>query len=212
MPSSTFFNLPEDKKERLLSAAEREFSRVTFDKASINKIIQQAGISRGSFYMYFEDKKDLLRHILSSDQEKISSILYDSMQGCGGDIFTAFQDVFHYMTEDEALCKKFAIIRNAIIASFMTDTGDGYGFSPEDKKNFLLNFNKLVQCCNTDNLKLKEDGDFEIIVDLLVYVTRRALLELLRGAEPTEAVEQRFQKGLLYIKTGAYKNPSENMQ
>lgn len=59
MPKQTFFNLPEEKKERLLNAAYQEFSSVSLDEASINAIIHESDISRGSFYQYFEDKEDL---------------------------------------------------------------------------------------------------------------------------------------------------------
>jgi len=59
MPSKTFMNLSEEKKEHLLECAKQEFTKHTLIDASINKIIQDAGISRGSFYQYFADKQDL---------------------------------------------------------------------------------------------------------------------------------------------------------
>ncbi len=65
MPTSTFFNLPSPKRERLLRAAVSEFVQKPFNEVSINRIIRAAEIPRGSFYQYFEDKTDLFRHILS---------------------------------------------------------------------------------------------------------------------------------------------------
>ena len=59
MPSKTFLNLPEEKRQKLLKAATDEFSNTSFFDASINKIINNANISRGSFYMYFEGKEEL---------------------------------------------------------------------------------------------------------------------------------------------------------
>lgn len=59
MPTQTFFHLPEEKQQRLLEAARVEFSRVPLNEASIAQIVKLAGISRGSFYQYFEDKEDL---------------------------------------------------------------------------------------------------------------------------------------------------------
>ena len=55
MPSQTFLNLDSNKQKKLLDAAMNEFSRVSYTDASINQIIQNAGISRGSFYTYFVD-------------------------------------------------------------------------------------------------------------------------------------------------------------
>ena len=61
MPKETFYNLPEDKKKRILDAAAEEIVRVPASEMSINKIIQKADISRGSFYQYFDDKHDLIQ-------------------------------------------------------------------------------------------------------------------------------------------------------
>lgn len=65
LPTSTFFNLPAPKREKLLRAAVAEFARKPFADASINRIIQDAEIPRGSFYQYFTDKSDLFRFILT---------------------------------------------------------------------------------------------------------------------------------------------------
>ena len=59
MPSERFFHLPEEKKRRIKKAALKEFARVPLEEISINRIIRDAEIPRGSFYQYFEDKQDL---------------------------------------------------------------------------------------------------------------------------------------------------------
>ena len=69
MPTKTFNNLSEEKKDRIINAAIQEFSSVPFEKVSINKIIKQAEISRGSFYMYFEDKYDLTNYLFQVTKE-----------------------------------------------------------------------------------------------------------------------------------------------
>ena len=42
-----------------MNAIMHELMRVPFSEISINKIIHEANISRGSFYQYFNDKYDL---------------------------------------------------------------------------------------------------------------------------------------------------------
>lgn len=64
MPKETFFNLVEDKRERIIDSAMDEFAENSFHKASINRIIKNAAIPKGSFYQYFEDKKDLYLYIV----------------------------------------------------------------------------------------------------------------------------------------------------
>jgi len=55
---------PRIDDEALISAALDEFGRHSFEEASINTIIQHAGISKGSFYYRFETKYALYLHLL----------------------------------------------------------------------------------------------------------------------------------------------------
>ena len=87
MPSSTFFRLPQEKRERLLCAATEEFARTTFAEASINRIVQGARIPRGSFYQYFEGKEDLFFFLLESMKESYIHTLERALVEVNGDIF-----------------------------------------------------------------------------------------------------------------------------
>ena len=64
MPKSTFHNLPQEKRQRIEAAAIDEFAEQGFQGASISQIVSQAGIAKGSFYQYFEDKRDLFLHLV----------------------------------------------------------------------------------------------------------------------------------------------------
>ncbi|OPL08718.1 MAG: hypothetical protein AVO33_09060 [delta proteobacterium ML8_F1] len=64
MPKATFFNLPDEKRERIIDLAVGEFERLPYDKASVNRIVRDSGIAKGSFYQYFEDKLDLYTYVI----------------------------------------------------------------------------------------------------------------------------------------------------
>lgn len=64
MPTQTFYNLSEGKRQRLIDAAIDEFTVRTLREASITNIIKQADIPRGSFYQYFEDLDDLFFYLV----------------------------------------------------------------------------------------------------------------------------------------------------
>ena len=65
MPKQTFFNLPEEKRERILKEAVMEFKNNNYDVASVNRIVEKSEISKGSFYQYFKDKEDLYIYIMT---------------------------------------------------------------------------------------------------------------------------------------------------
>lgn len=64
MPKQTFFNLPKEKREKILQEVMVEFRDHSYDLASINRIVERSGISKGSFYQYFEDKEDVYFYLL----------------------------------------------------------------------------------------------------------------------------------------------------
>lgn len=64
MPKKTFFNLKDEKKEKIENAAFNEFAEYGYQTASVNRIVKAAGIATGSFYQYFNDIEDLFIHIL----------------------------------------------------------------------------------------------------------------------------------------------------
>ena len=84
MPSSTFLRLPEEKRGRIFEAAVDEFAEYRFREASVNRVIKAAGISRGSFYQYFQNKEDLYTYVLQEiGKEKIGLISAGESRGMG---------------------------------------------------------------------------------------------------------------------------------
>jgi len=64
MPKQTFLNLPEEKRQAVVNAAVEEFAEYGFEGSSINRIVANSGISKGSFYQYFADKMDVFRYLM----------------------------------------------------------------------------------------------------------------------------------------------------
>jgi len=75
VPTQTFFNLPQQKRQRVLDAAVNEFAANSFDNASIARIVDDAQIPRGSFYQYFDDLEDLYRYLFEKVGERKTQYL-----------------------------------------------------------------------------------------------------------------------------------------
>ena len=52
------------KREAILRAAAQEFAHVGYEGASVNRVLEGAGLSKGAFYYYFDDKADLACTVL----------------------------------------------------------------------------------------------------------------------------------------------------
>lgn len=73
--SPTFLNLPEAKRERIVAAATREFSEKGYQGASINTLVNDLGISKGSIFQYFTSKKGLFLFIFQSAVDQVRRTL-----------------------------------------------------------------------------------------------------------------------------------------
>jgi AcrR family transcriptional regulator len=62
-------------RARLLVAAKRVFEEDGFIEARISDIAEQAGLSHGSFYHYFESKEEIFREVAESVEEQLSAPL-----------------------------------------------------------------------------------------------------------------------------------------
>ena len=59
MARPRFANLDLDTRFRILETAAEEFAARGFEGVSLNRLIDRLGMSKGSFYYYFDDKADL---------------------------------------------------------------------------------------------------------------------------------------------------------
>lgn len=71
MVYQTFFNLPEEKRQRIVDSAIDEFISRPYEKTSINRIVAAARIPKGSFYQYFDSKDDLYAYCVKELSRKM---------------------------------------------------------------------------------------------------------------------------------------------
>ena len=75
MPKPTFLNLLDEKRKAFIEIALDEFANNDYNTASVSKIVERAGIAKGSVYQYFADKQDLFMYLLDvSNQEMMKHI------------------------------------------------------------------------------------------------------------------------------------------
>ncbi len=63
MPKQTFYNLNQEKRKRIVNGAKEAFSEKHYNEVTIDTIVNNAKISKGSFYQYFHDKDDLFKYM-----------------------------------------------------------------------------------------------------------------------------------------------------
>jgi AcrR family transcriptional regulator len=71
MPTSTWFRLNADKRERVLEAAQREFGLHGYSTGSLNTIAREADIAKGSLFQYFADKLEFFTYVADESARRI---------------------------------------------------------------------------------------------------------------------------------------------
>ncbi len=71
MARTRFEKLEPERQEVFLRAAAEEFAERGFEAASLNRIVEASGTSKGSLYYYFEDKSDLFSTVVETATETI---------------------------------------------------------------------------------------------------------------------------------------------
>ena len=67
--------LREERKKIVVRCAKAVFSQKGYHQASISDIIQRAGIARGTFYLYFQSKRDVFNSILDELAKELEGVI-----------------------------------------------------------------------------------------------------------------------------------------
>lgn len=71
--------LPAARERKLLAIAAHEFATAGFEAASLNKVIRECGMSKSSFYHYFDSKQALFDHVI----DKAAAALAEDLDAPG---------------------------------------------------------------------------------------------------------------------------------
>ncbi|WP_010283173.1 TetR/AcrR family transcriptional regulator [Bacillus timonensis] len=197
MPKLTFFNLPEDKKQTLIKAAKKEFSSVPLFDASISNIIKSAGISRGSFYQYFEDKEDAFFFLLGEFAKEKNAAFLSMLEKYEGDLFRTFIDFFElFLNEDENM----TFVKNALLnmTHKIERTFDRMTSEHEMNENFI------VFCSRIDNSKLNVSDEEELFhaLQIVTSVMLRNLIQAFAYDMPRDVALKNLKIEMELLKKG----------
>ena len=109
MPRPRFSKLSAAKRRRILEAAAREFATHGYADASLNKILEEAEISKGAAYYYFDDKADLYTTTVKHYTQYLMGDLSFDVEGLDGDSFWPRVADFYWQQFAAAYDKPWAL-------------------------------------------------------------------------------------------------------
>ena len=207
MPTQRFLKLKEEKKQVILDAAVHEFSRVPYSSASINQIIKEADISRGSFYTYFEDKDDLMRYILRGFRDNCQKKIFKFLREEQGNPFEAAMGLLGIVMEQGEGGLGYRMYRNMLSDLSVVDQNHLFGI-----KGFLLQdesygefVHKLYEGIDRERYPIDEET-LSYLVDMTMLIIIRAVTLYYKNVVDREKLLEVTKKEMLILEYGVCRN------
>lgn len=198
MPTSTFYRLPQEKRQKLMDAIRQELLRVSYEEISINKIIQNAGISRGSFYQYFTDKNDMMQTILGDFKKRIQDISKESLRKHNGDPFALVQDIFDLFCRVSAHTNLCLLYQNLLAGLKIKDERISYPpFCLSKEKDEII-----TSYVDLSLLDIKQPEDLYDCIDILASQLKWAVVEFFSDPDRKEEIAASFQNKIAILRRG----------
>ena len=102
MPTQKFLNLNIHKQRIILAAMRDEFLMGPFAEITVSRLANEAGISRASFYTYFDGKEDVFSCMLRAMAGEVREMLEGSFRKNRGVFCDSMAQVFLLLIENNA--------------------------------------------------------------------------------------------------------------
>ena len=112
-----------DKRERILSAAERIFARHGFFAAKVSDVAKEAGVADGTIYLYFKSKDDLLISLFERRMQQVNDTLRAAIEGVKSprEQLRAFVQAYLQLVHDEPSAAEVLTIELRQSSKFMKE-------------------------------------------------------------------------------------------
>ncbi|MGD0679206.1 MAG: helix-turn-helix domain-containing protein [Polyangiaceae bacterium] len=172
-----------ERRQQILSVAREVFARRGYHAAKIDEIVAAAGIARGTFYLYFEDKRAIFEEIVDRTIARLGLAIvrvdpHDQAHSVAYQVRDNIRRIVRILLEDRATTK--------ILLS------DALGVDPAFDRKLLSFYDEMSSMLETS---LRNGQELQVVtacdVRLMSWLTMGALKEAMfqivqRGAEYDE--------------------------
>ena len=195
-----FYTIRERKKNNILDAIEKCMQTYNYDKLSINDIVNEADISRGSFYNYFADKSDAVDTLI---REKLKNIFRDVMRcihESNGNLFDGVYKAYNEIKDNLKNKVFLTILKNL---KFFIEIGTKIIYSKEHENELTYFLDWLINNTNEGKTKLNTRDKMYNVVNLLISIISNTMLRVvLFGEDESNSHVDSFDYMFNIVKNG----------
>lgn len=201
-----FEALPEEKQKLIMNSAMEEFVKGGYDKASVNNIVESAGISKGSLFYYFKSKKKLYLYLFEYCENLIISNAKTHLSKDNKDFIKRMNET---MTGNLNLLKDYPLVYRFVRSCKLENSPDVVGDIQLIKEN--TNDEILSDVYRNVNESLFKE---EIDVQKAMFTVKSTLFQLMHdflrsGTEDQVLIEDKLSEYITFFKLAFYKPTEE---
>lgn len=207
MPSEAFFKLDEEKRKKILCAIKEEFEESGFDKASVNKIVENAGISKGSFWFYFENKREAINYIIETYVEIEEKEAIRLLQENNGDIFDTYIKLYDFIKSNKFEQFKTELLPYIFKDLIINKEKITNHFSPSGAPllTTLVQDENSYNIVNMQNFKNPTKEELISLIKVLNYIMRSNMIDEIRGIVSEEKATENYLREIEILRKGVLK-------
>lgn len=198
MPTERFERLSQRKKKRIADAIREEMEHSPIEKLNMCRIAKKASISRGSLYLYFENKNDMICFSLAQEaarkleQDKarfeknggdfwdmMTQSLQEQLSACGQGIESLYYPL-HLPGKQSSFCGQKKSYRKSIQMA--------------EYKGWVY------QNCMNQEIRRLTESEFDALDDLCRALMRVSVQEYISGSQDQENIMNFFRDRLELIR------------
>lgn len=205
---SKFDAIPLEKQQKILNAAMQVFAEEGYEKASTNRIVQEAGISKGLLFHYFQNKKQLYLYLYDYCLNFLMEIFYEKIDYNERDFFAQIDKISRLKME--TMIQHPLIFKFVEIAYFDTKLIDiEEVISTKSEQLMTESMSKIFS--NTDQSLFKEGIDANMAMQTVLWASEGYIQSLVKSAKANntpidyDALATSAQTYLAFLKQTFYK-------
>lgn len=160
-------NVDIEKRNNIINSAMKEFSLNTFQKASTNIIVEEAGISKGLLFHYFGTKEKLYKYLELFSIKVITKEIVEQIDWDQKDVFLRLKEVS--MIKFNVL-QKYPYLADFYLTVFQDKTVEEI---MHIDPNFPLKLYSQIYTHNIDYSLFKEDIDVERAINIIKWTIEK---------------------------------------
>ncbi|ASF39146.1 TetR family transcriptional regulator [Halobacillus halophilus] len=160
-----FLALEQEKQDRILNAAMKEFAQNGYKNTSTNNIVKQAGISKGLLFHYFTNKRELYLTLYDYFVELFLKEMQQKVDWEDKDIFSRHRQIAALKIK---LFHQYEHIFNFLNAA-MSENSREVKSELDSRKEKFINHNYREMLQDIDKSKFKEGLDVSKIIEIISW-------------------------------------------